>query len=501
MNQRKIGVLLSYLTMGINGLIGLLYVPMLLAFLTQQQYGLYQLVGSMIAYIAIMDFGLSNTTIRYYSRFLAQQDREKQENLLATMLRIYGGISVLILLVGAGLWQVLLPFYAKTLSAPDMITAKYVYAVMLLNVAFVIPGHIFSAIIQAHEKFIFLRCATLFNIILQPVLVFVVLHFRANILALVCVQTLCNLALFLANVYYCFFKLRVRFQLHYWDKPFVKEILFFSFFIFLNAVMDQVYWKSGQLILGAVSGTLAVAVYAVAVQLCLSYMNVSANMSGVFLPHLSALAAKGSMQEMNQIFLKVGRLQCYVVMLFFWGFALFGKPFLRLWAGENFLPAYSYTLLLMAALILPLIQNTGIFILQARNKHAFRAVVFAGIALLNVVVAVPLAKQYGAMACAAVTAGCLLLGQGLILNIYYARLGFCIRSFFTQIVRLWLYMLLPAGLMFWWKKTFLLPLSVWSLGAEIIGFSLLYGGTMWFLAMNEYEKNLLKAPFKKIWNR
>lgn len=501
MNQRKIGVLLSYLTMGINGLIGLLYVPMLLAFLTQQQYGLYQLVGSMIAYIAIMDFGLSNTTIRYYSRFLAQQDREKQENLLATMLRIYGGISVLILLVGAGLWQVLLPFYAKTLSAPDMITAKYVYAVMLLNVAFVIPGHIFSAIIQAHEKFIFLRCATLFNIILQPVLVFVVLHFRANILALVCVQTLCNLALFLANVYYCFFKLRVRFQLHYWDKPFVKEILFFSFFIFLNAVMDQVYWKSGQLILGAVSGTLAVAVYAVAVQLCLSYMNVSANMSGVFLPHLSALAAKGSMQEMNQIFLKVGRLQCYVVMLFFWGFALFGKPFLRLWAGENFLPAYSYTLLLMAALILPLIQNTGIFILQARNKHAFRAVVFAGIALLNVVVAVPLAKQYGAMACAAVTAGCLLLGQGLILNIYYARLGFCIRSFFTQIVRLWLYMLLPAGLMFWWKKTFLLPLSVWSLGAEIIGFSLLYGATMWFLAMNEYEKNLLKAPFKKIWNR
>ena len=501
MNQRKIGVLLSYLTMGINGLIGLLYVPMLLAFLSQQQYGLYQLVGSMIAYIAIMDFGLSNTTIRYYSRFLAQQDREKQENLLATMLRIYGGISVLILLVGAGLWQVLVPFYAKTLSSADMLTAKYVYAIMLINVAFVIPGHIFSAIIQSHEKFIFLRCATLLNIILQPVLVFVVLHFRANIIALVCVQTLCNFALFLANVYYCLFQLKVRFRLHGWDKPFVKEILFFSFFIFLNAVMDQIYWKSGQLILGALSGTMVVAVYAVAVQLCLSYMNVSANMSGVFLPHLSALAAKGSLTEMNQIFLKVGRLQCYVVMLFFWGFALFGKSFLRLWAGENFLPAYAYTLLLMAALILPLIQNTGIFILQARNKHAFRAIVFALIAVLNVLVAVPLAKHYGAMACAAVTAGCLLLGQGIILNIYYARLGFCIKSFFAQIVRLWLCMLLPVGLMMLVKNVLTWPLCIWSLGAEIVGFSLLYGAAMWFLAMNEYEKNLLKAPFRKIWNR
>lgn len=118
MNQRKIGVLLSYLTMGINGLIGLLYVPMLLAFLSQQQYGLYQLVGSMIAYIAIMDFGLSNTTIRYYSRFLAQQDREKQENLLATMLRIYGGISVLIYWSVRGFGKYLFLFMPKRFLRP-----------------------------------------------------------------------------------------------------------------------------------------------------------------------------------------------------------------------------------------------------------------------------------------------------------------------------------------------------------------------------------------------
>ena len=49
MNQRKAGVILSYISMGTQALVGFVYIPMLLAFLTKAQYGLYQLVGSMIA--------------------------------------------------------------------------------------------------------------------------------------------------------------------------------------------------------------------------------------------------------------------------------------------------------------------------------------------------------------------------------------------------------------------------------------------------------------------
>ena len=501
MNQRKAGVILSYCSMGVNALIGFIYIPLLLAFLTKEQYGLYQLVGSMIAYIAVMDFGLANTTVRYYSRYLAQNDIKHQENLLATMLRLYIGIAVAIVIVGIILLYTLLPFYTKTLSSIDLIIAKQVYWIMLFNLAIVIPGNIFSAIIQAHEKFIFLRCAALLNIILQPCLVYIVFHFKTSIVALAVVQTLCNLSLFIVNAYYSIFRLGAKFHLHRWESKFIKEILFFSFFIFLNAIMDQVYWKTGQLILGAIVGTVVVAVYSVTIQICTAFMSFSANISSVYLPKLSALATKDSMDEINAIFLKIGRLQFYIVMLIFWGFVLFGRQFLHLWVGDSFRSAYSYAVILMAALIIPLIQNTGILILQAKNKHAFRAIVFVIIAILNVIISIPLTKRYGALACASVTASCLLLGQGLILNIYYAKLGLKIVQFFGHIAKIFLVMLLPVGFTFWALNYFTLQPSVFLLSLQIAGFIIMYSFTMWFFAMNKYEKNLILNPLKRIFKK
>ncbi len=260
--------------------------------------------------------------------------------------------------------------------------------------------------------------------------------------------------------------------------------------------MDQIYWKTGQLILGAVVGTVAVAIYSVTIQLCMSYMSFSANISSVFLPKLSALAAQGNIDEINIIFSKIGRLQFYIIMLLFWGFLLFGRLFLHFWVGDSFMPAYGYTVVLMASLIIPLVQNTGILILQAKNKHAFRAIVFVIIAILNAIVSIPLAKQYGAMACACVTAGCLLLGQGLILNIYYAKLGIQVVKFFVQIGKIFVITLIPvmaSGLLL--AKMGNHP-SVFMLLVQIFIFIVLYGATLWRLAMNTYEKNLILVPLK-----
>ncbi len=498
MNQRKAGVILSYISMGLNAIIGFIYIPMLLIFLSKEQYGLYQLVGSMVAYLTIMDFGLANTTVRYYSQLLAKKDIKGQENLLATMLRLYTAISCLIAVCSIVLLYVLLPFYTKTLSPAELVTAKYVYWIMIFNLMIVIPGHIFSAIIQAHEKFTFLKITHILNIILQPILVFTILHFKASIVALVVVQTTCNISLFLANAYYSIFKLKAKFHLYKWEGKFVKEILFFSFFIFLNAIMDQIYWKTGQLILGAVIGTVSVAIYSVAIQLTMAYMGFSANISSVFLPKLSALAVKNDLTETNNIFIKVGRLQFYVVMLIFFGFLLFGKQFINLWVGESFLPAYYYTLLFMGALIIPLIQNTGILILQAKNKHAFRAIIFLIIAILNVIISIPLAKKYGAMACAIVTASCLLLGQVLIINIYYKKLGISIIKFWKEILKLFIPMILPVGSFILFLNYFSIQNNISNLSWQIVMFVIFYSLVLWKFDFNNYEKNLVLSAIGKL---
>lgn len=499
MNQRKAGVILSYISMGLHTIINFIYIPMLLMFLSKEQYGLYQLVGSMIAYLAVMDFGFSNTTIRYYSRALAKKDNVEQENLLATMMRIYLFISMAIIIVGIILLYVLLPFFMNTLTSNDIITAKYVYFILLINIAIIIPGNIFTAIIQAHEKFVFLKSINILNIILQPLLVFIILHFKSSIVALAVVQTMCNILVFILNGYYSIFKLNVKFKLHKWNNTFIKEILSFSFFIFLGAIVDQIYWKTGQVILGAVVGTVAVAIYSISMQFAMSYLAISTNMCTVFLPKLSALTTKSNyMEEINKIFTKIGRLQFYVVMLMFFGFYLFGRQFILLWVGNDFIDAYKYALILMGALIIPLIQNTGILILQAKNKHAFRSLMYLVIAILNVIISIPLAKKYGAMACALVTASCLLLGQGLIINIYYNHLGITIIKFWKEIIKLFVPMIIPVLIFALFLNHYSISNNIMNLLWQIILFVAFYSFILWKFDFNDYEKNLVLSVIKKI---
>lgn len=47
MNQRKQGIFLSYLNIFLHAFIGFLYVPLLLHYIGKNEYGLYQLIGSL----------------------------------------------------------------------------------------------------------------------------------------------------------------------------------------------------------------------------------------------------------------------------------------------------------------------------------------------------------------------------------------------------------------------------------------------------------------------
>ena len=102
------------------------------------------------------------------------------------------------------------------------------------------------------------------------------------------------------------------------------------------------------------------------------------------------------------------------------------------------------TLVIMIPLTIPLIQNLGILILQAKNKHAFRSIVYVIIAVVNVAISIPLAKRYGGLGCAIATSGCLFIGNGIIINIYYHRIGIKIVKFFREIAKLSLPILLAG---------------------------------------------------------
>ncbi len=502
MNQRKAGVIFSYLTQGANSIIQLVYVPMLLYYLTKEQYGIYQLMGSLIAYLAIMDFGLANTTTRYLSQAYALKDEARAKAIIGTSHTLYVAIALFLVVMGGLFYFLITPFYGKTLSAADLITAKHIFLIMLLNIAVSIPSHIFTATINAHEHFVFLRGLGFIKVLLQPLLVWGILAWKASVLNLVLVQTVFNFVMIGVNYLYCKKKLCLSFPLNFADKPLMKELTGFSVFVFLHAIMDQVYWRLGQLVLGAVSGAVAVANYAVALQITTFAVFLPATMGGVFLPKLSAVVAKtANMQEINAIFCRMGRLQFMFMMLLLIGFAFLGKTFITLWVGPGYGICYYVALTLMAAYILDVSQNIGIPILQALKKHAFRAYVYVSMAALNVALCIPLAKHYGEIGCAVATAICLILGSGLAINWYYAHIGMDLKQFFSNLGYIVL-AIIPA----FFSITILFkvwPIQTTWMSLVTHGSTLvtIYGIYVWFLGCNVYEKDLILNPTKRVLSR
>ena len=499
MNQRKAGVILSYLSMGANSLIGFIYVPMLISFLTKSQYGLYELMGSVAASLGLLDLALASTITKYYSQALERKDKKEQENVLSVSGILYGAIGLFVLLLGVIFYLCIDPLYSKTLVPSDLLKAKRIFLILLFNVFVSIPSHVFTAAINSHERFIFVRGVNLFKILLQPLIVYGVLSLKADVLLLVITQVSMNLLVIAMNIYYSFARLKISFRLHEWSNRFAAEVLLFSSFIFIHILMDQVYWRSGAVILGAVSGTVAVAVYAVGMQISSFYLSISSGVSGVFLPKISSLCLRDNAnEEINKIFIKTGRLQFVLASLILSGFIIFGPDFIYFWLGDGFNISYYVAVIIMSAYFLDVVQNTGIAILQAKNKHAARAYIYTATALLNILIGIPLGKLYGPIGCAAATGFCLFLGKGLLINIYYIKQGVAVGAFFREIGKIAASVLIVGSAGYALNAAFPTNGRLVFMIVKISVYGSVFAAVLWLFALNSYEKDLFLKPMRSI---
>ena len=119
--SRKIGVILSYVLVVVQTVIGLLYVPLLLQYLDQNEYGLYQLMGSLIGYFSIMDFGLSNALTSFYSKSLVENDNKKTENLLFTAKTLYNVITAVLIVIAFLFFFFIDDIFKASLSSNEII--------------------------------------------------------------------------------------------------------------------------------------------------------------------------------------------------------------------------------------------------------------------------------------------------------------------------------------------------------------------------------------------
>lgn len=488
-NEIKLGAILSYVVIGLNMIVGITYLPFVTGMLGQSEYGLYSLVSSIISYLTVLDLGFSSAIIIYTAKYIAQKDKEKQKTLHGMFFIIYTVIGAIAGVIGIILLLNIDNIFGSSLTIAELEKAKMLMSILTFNLIITFPLSIFNSIISAYEKFVFIKVINIVRIILTPLIMIPLLFLGYKSIALVIVLTIVNIICLLFNMLYCYKKLDVKFIFKKFDKPLFKEIFIFSFFIFLNLIIDRINWSMDQFIIVISLGTVSVAIYAVASQFNQFYLMFSTAISGVLLPKISKMEEnKATDKEYTDIFIQTGRIQYIIMALIMTGFILFGSPFIIKLFGFEYHESFTLACILMLSVTIPLIQNVGISILQVKNLHKFRSLVFLGIAVLNIILSVVLVNIYGVIGAAIGTATALILGQGIILNIYYyKKININIPEFWRQILEMTIPVLM--SLLIGIIIVNLIPLNKWSFIPQIILYIIVYVLLMWNLGMNEYERN------------
>ena len=504
MNQRKAGAILSYIGFLINNITGLIYTPYMLRMMGQSEYGIHGTAGSMTAYLSLLTFGIGGAYLRYNAKCRANHDVEGERRLNGIFLLVFSVLSGLVVLLGGGM-----VLFAKVLVGNEFTATELsrLQIVMILGVVSMVITFMLTAIhmcLQAYERYFYIRVVHLIAGIATPIINVVALMLGGRAVAL----SVCSLVLSIfCEIAYIIYAVKVLgFKMSFKGIKFeyVKDIFIFSSFLFMDSITDQITHSTDNIVLAAFDGPTAVAIYTVGAHFRGYFLNFSTSISSVFAPQIHGIVAKTQGKDnrpLNEIFIRVGRIQFYVLSLVLIGFLSIGRDFIRIWAGPDYTSAYTIGWMLMVAIYVPLFQNVGLDIQKAKNMHKARSVVYLIIAIANVAATIPLTKMWGGVGAALATMICMLLGNTLFMNWYYAtHIGLDILGFWKSIARILPGFVAPCALGFvfnrFWRLNSYLDILL-AAGAITV----VYCASIWLFSMNKYEKNLVSSPVKKLLRR
>ncbi len=498
MNQRKAGALLSYLYLALTFAVGIFYTPILLGFLGESEYGVYSVANSAIAFLAILDLGFSQTMIRYVSRCKALKDKVGEQKLNGMFLLLYSGIAVIALIAGTVLFFNLDLVFQRGFTPAETAQLKIIFVILLINLVVSFPLGIYSSIISANEGFFYLKLVNIISFALTHAGILLALFLGYKSVMMAVITTVVSITMKLITAVYGTSRYRIRFMFRGFDRALLREVFVFSFFIFLNIVIDQLYSNTDKFILGALCSSAMVTTYTVGVQFYSYFEQFSTSISGVFLPKITQLVTvNDNLAEVSALFCRIGRVQFILLGFLMSGFIIFGRQFISLWVGKDQMDAYRIALVVILPALIPLSQNLGISVLRALNQHRFRSIIYFFIALVNVGLSIPLALRFGGFGAACATGFATCCGQIATMNwFYYKKIGLDIPGYWKEIGKIVL-PLLPvtaAGAGIHW----LMPTGGWFLLlAQCVLYTVIFLAFGWLAIFNQYEKELLTGLFKK----
>ena len=497
-NQIKQGAIISYISIFFNIVAGLIYTPWMVRQIGVSDYGLYALIGAFMSYFLI-DFGLGSAIARFIAKFRVDNDKDKVNNMLGVTARIYLVLDFIIVLLLAVTYFFISNIFTQ-LSDNEIDKLKVIY---LIAGFFSVTSFIFApvdGVLIAYERFFVLKITGLIQKAFVIIFMVVALFMGYGLFALILINGIVGFSIKLFKFFYIKKHAHLKINIGFFDKKLAKELFSFSSWVFIISIAQRFLLNIVPAILGALSGSKQIAIFAIAMTLSGFIWTFAYALNGLFLPKVTRMVSgHENRHEVSTLMIRVGRLQLLVLGLIITGFIVLGKPFIELWMGADFTPSYYVALFLIVPGIITLSQEIANTLLFVVNEIKYRAILFILASVISVIIGVVLSPQFGALGPAIGVGVALVLCHVIGMNIVYSKvLKLEIGRFFRSVhLKMFWPMLIAGGLSILGQQYY--QIESW-LSFVVFGsaFVVVYAVFMWSLGMNKEEKDIFSSAVNKI---
>lgn len=431
MSQIKIGIILSYLTILIVNVGGLISTPIIVKTLGNSQYGLYLMMSSIVGYIFLVDLGITNTINRFVAKYKALNDFKGENEFLNSILQIVIFLTVIITVITFIIYSNTEIFLRVNIE--DVSLLKWLILGFVINGLFGLYNGFIDGYLAAYEKFTFSKTIFLLKYITR--LGFLILFFPeiGNIKILIILDIILSFLNLVLNLYYFLKTCPNKLKFKALDRELLKEILSYSVWISLFALISQMQWQTGQIIVGYKLSVEDVAIYGTGILLGTYYGAFSSAISSIFIARTTRhVYQENDMYSLTKYMIKIGRICAIILMIILVNFALVGQDFIYLWLDESFEKAWLVTLCFMLVYTVPLVQNIANQILEAKRLFRVKSLIYFISLLFGIILGYFLIDRYSILG---LTIGiCIGWSIGiLVMNFYYhKKIGLNMLLFFRE---------------------------------------------------------------------
>lgn len=493
-SQLRIGVVLNYVNLVLSGFIPILYTPVMLRILGQQEYGLYKLSGSITSYLGLISFGLGASITRYLIKARTEQGLDEERKVFGLFIRIFRWVAVLTFILGVVLSFSIDVWYSDSLSSDELFRMRILVLLLAVNTAINFYASPYISVVNAHEQFFFLQVMAILGTCLGPIFNLIALFLGFASIGLAVSSLFATIVFRISYYVYVENIMAIRPVFTKMSKSYIKDLLSFSFWIFVSNVVGQLYDATDMVLIGTIPtlGTAAVTVYNIGITFNVMIGSINAGISSLLVPKANKMVFSGaSPSDLTETAIRMGRIQAIIVSLFVFGFLTFGREFIYFYVGDGYVVSYWIALVCMIPNSIPLVQSFFLNILIAKNKNKFRAITYLLAAVINVIVTWYALKVIGVLGAAFATSLASFFSSGVMMNWFYLkRLNLQVFRFWRSIYPIYIPTILLSVVFIFLGRVvnfYSLPVLV----SFILLFVFCFITVQWKLVMNEYEKNII----------